>query len=91
MATNEADTLFQLARRVRVLDRAAAGGAAPLNEPVLAAASRLTVKEGASVVPSVPEVRQHLQQELGWQPSLAETRRVLAAVDISPPTIDGEQ
>jgi len=36
-------------------------------------------------------VRQHLQQELGWQPSLAETRRVLAAVDISPPTIDGEQ
>jgi hypothetical protein len=78
MATNEADTLFQLARRVRVLERAAAG-APPLNEPMLAAASRILTVEGASV-PSVFEMRQHLQQELGWRPSVAETRRVLAAI-----------
>lgn len=92
MATGEADVLFQLARRVRVLERAAAASSGLLDAPMLEVAARLLCCTPArQLVPSVSEMRQHLQLELGWAPSVAEARRILAAIGASPVAEDGTQ
>ena len=93
MATGEADVVFQLARRVRVLERAAAASSGLLDAPMLEVAAHLLCCTPARqlLMPSVSEMRQHLQLELGWAPSVAEARRILAAIGASPAEEDGTQ